>query len=171
MMKDGAPNPFYEIWKVALLHARAMDVRKELGEDLYTDYYKFAFVRNPWDWHVSMFHFLKQMNYKLVVGLSSFEEYLAWVVKSKRPFPKGAPKFQKEILTDQQGLLLVDFVGRYENIVHDFSQVCRRLNIRADLPCLNTSRHRDYRTYYTDRTRELVAEYYHGDIELFGYTF
>lgn len=171
MLKDGKPNPVYDIWRVALLHAKAQDVRKEIGEELYTGYYKFAFVRNPWDWHVSMFHFLKHMMYKPVARLNSFEEYLEWVVRSERPFPKGAAKFQKEILTDRQGLLIVDFVGRYENLANDFAQVCRQLNINADLPRLNSSPHGEYRAYYTDRTRDMVADYFKPDIELFGYTF
>ena len=38
-------------------------------------------------------------------------------------------------------------------------------------PHRNRSGHKDYRTYYTDETRDLVAEAFRGDIETFGYTF
>ncbi len=169
--KDGRPNPMYAMWQVALLHARARDVRKELTQAVYDRYFKFAFVRNPWDWHVSMFHFLNNMKYKPVAGLASFEEYLNWVVATPRPFPKGAAKFQKEVLADTQGRLLVDFVGRYETLATDFAWICRKLRIQADLPRLNVTSHGDYRAYYTARTRELVAEHYWPDIEMFGYKF
>ena len=39
------------------------------------------------------------------------------------------------------------------------------------LPHLNQSVHRDYRSYYNERTRALVAENFQPDIERFGYSF
>ena len=57
-MIRGKPNPLYAIWENTLLHATARDAKKELGEETYNTFYKFAFVRNPWDWQVSMYHFI-----------------------------------------------------------------------------------------------------------------
>ncbi|MFZ9736450.1 MAG: sulfotransferase family 2 domain-containing protein [Prochlorotrichaceae cyanobacterium] len=173
---DGAPNSFYEMWESMLWHAKARDAQKELSPDIYDRFYKFAFVRNPWDWQVSYYHFiLKQEDHirheqvKSMVG--GFEEYLDWVIATKNPFPKGATKLQAEIITDKSGELIVDYVGRYETIHQDFNDVCQRLGLAVTLPHLNQSQHRDYRNYYNDRTRKLVAEYFQQDIELFGYTF
>jgi hypothetical protein len=36
---------------------------------------------------------------------------------------------------------------------------------------VNVSVHRDYREYYTPATRDLVAQHYRQDIDLFGYQF
>ncbi|MEE4359287.1 MAG: sulfotransferase family 2 domain-containing protein [Desulfococcaceae bacterium] len=174
-MTDGKPNPIYEMWENTLLHAKAGDVRKELEKDIYDSFYKFAFVRNPWDWQVSMYHFILKdpihVKHKLVTSMGGFEEFLEWVIASEKPYPRGASKFQKDVITDEQGNLIIDFAGRFENLAHDFAHVCRVIGIRASLPRINTTDHRDYRDYYNNNTKKMVAEHFREDIELFGYTF
>jgi hypothetical protein len=56
-------------------------------------------------------------------------------------------------------------------LAEDFANVCARLKIQAELPHVNVSEHRDYRTYYTPETREFVAKRFQRDIEMFGYDF
>jgi hypothetical protein len=171
----GKPNPLYEMWEITLLHAKARDAVKEVPPDIYSRFYKFAFVRNPWDWQVSMYHFILKetahIRHELVKSMSGFEEYLEWVINTRNPYARGATRLQKDMLTDDSGRLIIDFVGRYETLAQDFGHICRHLNIRASLPHLNSSRHRDYRSYYNERTRRLVAEHFREDIELFGYNF
>src|SRR5262249_7513372 len=87
------------------------------------------------------------------------------------PFPKGITKLQSEMLTDDQGRLLVDYIGHYERLDEDFAEVAAKVGIADRLPHLNRSQHKDYRTYYSDRTRELVETYFRADVELFGYSF
>ncbi|NEQ10479.1 MAG: sulfotransferase family protein [Moorea sp. SIO4E2] len=172
---NGKPNRFYEIWESSLWHAKAKDAKKELPEEVYNNFYKFAFVRNPWDWQVSYYHFILKeqthIRHELVKSMGSFEKYLDWVINTKNPFPKGATKLQKEIITDDDGKLIVDFIGRYETLVQDFNYVCQVLNLKTSLPHLNKTTHRDYRSYYSETTKKIVAEYFQEDIELFGYTF
>src|SRR5262249_40241617 len=79
--------------------------------------------------------------------------------------------FQHTYVTDSRGRLLVDFIGYYERLQEDFARACARLGVRAELPRANTSSHRDYRSYYTPATCELVAAHFRKDIELVGYTF
>ncbi|MEB4591240.1 sulfotransferase family 2 domain-containing protein [Candidatus Thiothrix sp. Deng01] len=171
----GKPNPFYEIWESLLLHATAQDARKELPGDSFGSYFKFAFVRNPWDWQVSMYHFILReethIRHELVKSMGGFEPFLEWVVATPRPYPKGGLKYQYEAIADGQGELLVDFVGRYESLPQDFQQVCQQIGVEAALPHLNKSSHHDYRTYYNDRTRRMVAEHFETDIALFQYRF
>jgi hypothetical protein len=171
---NGRANPLYTMWESALTHVTAQEARKELGETFHTCY-TFAFVRNPWDWQVSMYHFLLKETdnprYEEVRAMSGFEEYLEWVIATRNPYPRGATKLQSEMITDADGDIIVDFVGRFEHLAADFAQVCQRLNIAASLPHLNSSQHRDYRSYYNERTRRLVEDYCAADIELFGYTF
>jgi len=168
-------NPLYEMWASTLVHAKARDAKKELPEEIYNNFYKFSFVRNPWDWQVSYYHFILKepthIRYKLVKSMSGFEEYLEWVVKTKNPFAKGATKLQKEMITDKEGKIIVDFVGRYETLAKDFQQVCDGLNLKACLPHLNSSGNKDYRSYYNNKTQKLVAEKFKEDIDLFGYKF
>ena len=174
-LKEGQPNPFYAVWEALLIHARASDAQKELPAAIFDGYFKFAFVRNPWDWQVSMYHFIlhepTHVKHALVKSFGSFERYLDWVIDMPNPYAKGATKLQKEVITDAEGKLLVDLVGRYETLEQDFAQVCQQLNITAQLPHINKSTHHDYRAYYNERTRQRVAEHFAPDIGLFGYTF
>jgi hypothetical protein len=75
------------------------------------------------------------------------------------------------MVIDQEGKIIVDFVGRYENLTQDFQQVCQIVNIDTSLPSINRSVHRDYKSYYNSTTKKMVEEYFKADIELFGYTF
>lgn len=171
---EGKPNPLYEMWESSVWHAKARDVKKEMPEE-YKKFYKFAFVRNPWDWQVSYYHFILKesthIRHELVKSMSGFEEYLEWVINTKNPFPKGATKLQKDIIAEKEGNIIVDFVGRYETLAQDFQYVGKILNINSSLPHLNKSEHRDYQAYYTDKTRKLVEEHFEEDIQLFGYNF
>ena len=80
---------------------------------------------------------------------------------------------QHTFLSNGNGALAVDFVGRYERLADDFKQVQERTGLPPlELPRLQAARRAaKYATYYTPRTRDLVARRYRRDIELFGYEF
>lgn len=79
---------------------------------------------------------------------------------------------QLDYLTDEDGTLLVDFIGRFENFASDLAVILNRLGIQeAAIPHENRSKHRHYSLYYTPETRELVSRIYARDIETFGYHF
>jgi hypothetical protein len=149
-------------------HTAARTVKLCLPRPVYDGLFKFAFVRNPWDRIVSRHaHLLRSTNrhrHHLVKRMKNFEDFIAWEIKR-------ASAYQFEYVTASDGRSIVDFVGRYEQLSEDFSKVCARLGIKAELPHANVSEHRDYRSYYTPETRELVAQHFRRDIELFGYTF
>ena len=68
--------------------------------------------------------------------------------------------------------IIVDFVGRYENLNEDWSKVCRALEVPAlSLGRENQVVRQDYRGFYDDELRELVANRFRRTIELFGYRF
>jgi len=168
-------NPLYKVWETLLLHPKASEVKKELPPEIFESYFKFAFVRNPWDLMVSMYHFILREpegeRYERVKALGSFDAFVDWAVSVPEPFPKGSTTLQSEMITDAGGNLLVDFVGTFENLEEDFSEVARIVGIQTKLPHVNRSVHEDYRTCYNARTRTLVAELFRPDIERFGYSF
>lgn len=74
-------------------------------------------------------------------------------------------------VTDREGHVIIDFIGRFENLEQDFQIICTRLNIKAVLPHLNKSERDHYRHYYDDQTREIVAQWFKIDIQEFDYKF
>jgi len=155
-------------WRWFRLHHSAQTIRRHLPARIYDGLFKFAFVRNPWDTAVSYYHYCVEQpshhRHKLVVRLGSFTEYIKWRADRK-------PHLQADLVCDRHDNLLVDFLGHYETLEDDFRRICRRIGVPAQLSRLNTSRHRDYRSYYNDSTIELVATRWRRDIDLFGYTF
>jgi len=148
-----------------LTHMRAAELKRLVAD--YEQLYRFGFVRNPWDRHVSLYEYGRQTPARLVYEQrkrQTFDEYLAELRES----PTGR---QASWFYDDTGTLLVDFVGRFETLKEDFRRACDAIGVEAELPHLNPSRRRDYRTYYSDEARELVARIDRRDIELFGYTF
>ncbi len=150
-------------------HLKAREAKAMLAPELFDRCLKFAFVRNPWDWQVSLYHFMRAepSNYQHELGKSfrDFDHYLDWRLNNDL-------RFQHEFLLDEDGTMLMDYVGRLETINDDMAHICQTLNIPTiQLPHVNKSQHNDYRSYYTDTTRERVAQAFKRDIELFGYDF
>ncbi len=151
-------------------------------------YYKFSFVRNPWSRLVSEYRYRSFLSHK------SFKDF----VMNKLPNPGWDDKYrhvmpQTEMLYDDNGHLLVDFVGKFETLQQDFNQVCEQLGFaESRLPHINSSDkksrdlrrkarnilHRNkesglqkYTEFYDTETREFVSELYRTDIENFDYSF
>jgi hypothetical protein len=149
-------------------HSTARQGRAYLPDRIFGHYFKFAFVRNPWDWLVSYYHFVtsrpKHRLHRRIKSMGGFDPYVRTTCSQ--------PKFlQKDFVTDKYGQLMVDFVGRFENLSSDFADVCRRIGVSADLGRRNTSQHHDYREYFSDELRDCVSKAYAQDIELFDYDF
>jgi hypothetical protein len=141
-------------------------------------YFKFAFVRNPWDRLVSTYFFLRegglnwqdrQWSERNLAGYGDFGSFVrGWLT------PENAYSWihfmpQSHFICNQAGDLMVDFVGRFERLTDDFDVVARRLGLAANLPLTNQSEHAPFAAYYDSETRDIVRLVYSRDIEAFGY--
>lgn len=142
----------------------------QTGYDIMHNYYTFAFVRNPWDWQVSLFHYMQQTTFHPqhhVIKNMSFEEYLNWRVDNDL-------KTQYQFLSidgDNTSEIQIDKIGKFESLEKDFTSICNELNIECDLKHTNKSVHDEYKTYYSKKSRDLVTEHFRKDIEYFDYNF
>jgi len=152
-------------------HATAFDAKKKLPKLLFDSLFKFAFVRNPWDWEVSLYHYIlqaKKHRFHKLVKKMSFSEFVQWDIDQK-------PLRQVDFLQDDEGNIIVDFIGKYENIKDDLNYIKDKLELTINaLPQKNISKNRiykDFRRYYNSKTIDFVDQYFKKDIEIFNYQF
>lgn len=143
-------------------------------------FFKFAFVRNPWDRLVSTYAFLRDggMNEidrtwarEHLAAYADFDDFVrrGLALEAVRSWVHFRP--QTDFICDGEGKLLMDFVGRYERLDQDFAVVAKRLHRPVALPVINASRRSAYADYYTPETRDLVGRFYGADIAAFDYGF
>ena len=152
----------------------------------YDSYFKFTFVRNPWDRIHSAYHFLiaggmeeKDARWarEHLADYSGFDDFVKrWVndlnVLSKVHF---VPQHRFIVLPGSRRPG-VDFIGRFENLDEDYEVVRRRVHGAGGAQRTHENRtprgaKPDYRREYSDEARRIVARVYRRDIELLGYEF
>jgi hypothetical protein len=150
-------------------HITAPKLKEMLPEKIWSNFFKFGFVRNPWDWQVSLYYYMlqtpKHHQHELIKSMNSFQKYIEWRVNQDK-------HLQKEFFYDENDNCLVNFIGKIENLEEDFQRICEKLNIQTKIPHSNKSTRKiDYREYYNEYTKNLIAENFKEDIELFDYEF
>jgi hypothetical protein len=148
-------------------HATALQIQAAMDREIFDSFFKFSFVRNPWDWQVSLYHYIldrpQNRGHEETKKMGSFRNFV--FSREKLSFT------QTSCLLDEFGNLLVDFVGKFENLDEDFQSICHKVGISSRLPHINKSKRTCYQDYYDAETRDLTARLYAEDIERFGYTF
>ena len=147
-------------------------------------YYKFAFIRNPFDRLVSawkMFTDGMENTYRIfeIDQSLSLSDFLAIVTDESIAYGERrttiAEKIRHHTIPQTHPfncLQEADFIGRFENLQEDWEKVCQDIGIEPiSLPRWNVSKHGNYETYYDDKCRKIAEKYYERDLELLGYRF
>jgi hypothetical protein len=145
--------------------------RKHWGTKQFNAYYKFGFVRNPWDRVVSLYRRREGLQLREEM---SFPEFVDWINYSSSTCLHPVPQTnQLDWFVDPHGNKLVDFIGRFENLEEDWAKVADIIGADRALPHVNKNpgKKRSFQDYYDDRSREVIAQKFKIDIETFGYTF
>ena len=156
-----------------LQHLMATHILNEVGEDMFSKYFKFSFVRNPWDKLVSQFKYNRnRYDLREIIGVDKETKFHEYLIKLNSTRNHVQWDYQHKFIYKECGKILVDFIGKFENLQQDFNFVCDKIGIpQQQLPHKNKSKHKHYTEYYDDETKQIVAEKYAKDIEYFGYEF
>lgn len=160
-------------------HTPLVDYAHVFSADEFKDYFKFTFVRNPWDRLLSAYMFLRsgglngedtQWAARHLAPYADFNDFVMGWVNENNIWTKLHFYPQSYFLT-LDGRLAVDFIGRFEHIDDDFAYIAARLGINSRLEHLNSSGERNYRDYYSQESADVVARVYREDIALLAYRF
>ena len=168
-------------------HFFARDLRELYCTDVWNAYFKFAFVRNPWDRLVSWWSMIDAHRAAFAGGklLNKFQRFILERATTFEEFLENCDdeivdtdgrkwiyRNQLDYLTDSSGRQMVDFVGRFETLQQDFDTIARKTNGGpVPLPHVNRSQHPHYSDYFTPALAEKVARRFERDINAFGYVF
>ena len=167
-----------------------------LSPELFEEYFKFTFVRNPWSRTVSFYKF---GGFSEIMSFKEFvENTLPRLINEENWF--YAPQYD---YIYHENRTKIDFVGRFENLHNDFSTICEKLDVPfSTLPHYNKGEIRkgrgqlskpakkllsdpsryfldgrdeinskDYKDYYNSSLIRAVEELYQIDIDKFNYDF
>ncbi len=154
----------------ALYLLRSEERRKETGRRQFESYFKFGFVRNPWDRVVSLYERTEALQLR---NEMNFEQFVDWIHYSSATCMHSSPhRYQLDWFVDANGNLLADFIGKFERLDEDWAFVAQKLGVEEKLPHRRENpRARHYTEYYTPRTRDIIAAKFKVDIERFDYEF
>jgi hypothetical protein len=157
-------------------HLTVKDVINVIGQKKWDQAYKFTVIRNPWDKVVSQYkHAIKMNSNNMAIKRIEFKDWVACTYgEPKDPFYYGRAQMffpQVEWLKNYQGKIDVDKIIRFENLNEGINEVFETLAIESNLPHLNETYKTNYRDFYDEESIQIITEWFHEDIQEFGYTF
>jgi len=152
---------------------------KEIYKDYWNDYFKFSFVRNPWDRMLSIAS-MNWVNTGIVKGKVNLGGYQNYIKEAKYEVPGFSESISRlhtygdfvensiycNILNEE-----LDFIGRFENLHEDFEKVCKEIGYKEKLPEDHKNVKGCYKRYYDENSKQLVSDIYKEDLKRFNYSF
>jgi Sulfotransferase family len=170
----GKPQDDAKWWN----HMSASSIQKQIGLEVWNNYFKFCVVRNPFDKCISAFchrgknHSIgKQSILSRILNQGLSSEQLRFIDYLQ----KRAPIDRNKYLIDNEFCL--DDVIRYESLETDLERICQRIGLpfdKAYLPAFKAGIRNSEATIeslYTKRAIALVKEKYAFELQYFGYEF
>lgn len=157
-------------------HLTAKQIIDQIGKNKWQKAYKFTVVRNPWDKVVSHYKYRLKTNQSNIKndGLSFKEWVLFTYGENKDPKYYNKPQMflpQVEWLKDYHGKINIDKIVKFENLKEGISEVFSLLGIDEQLPHLNKTNKTNYKDFYDQETKKIIADWFQEDIKLFDYFF
>lgn len=151
-------------------HLTCKMLRERIGNEKYDSYYKFAFVRDPWSRILSSYYWRQTLPKKRpVLPFVEFIENVERVVDGRLFYRQ---EFGDHFIPQVEYTSDVDDVFRFEDFENGVRAIASRLGVPIrKIPAKKTKHYDNYREFYNDYTRQIIARIYRDEIEAFGYRF
>ena len=148
-------------------HVKSYWIKENIFSKLglnWVEYFKFGFVRNPWDRELSNY-FYNHGELKPPKDVSFKEWVNIRLQKDGEIYTSNRP--QCEYITD------VDYIARFENFEEEVKYIFNRIGVSISQPLMHIRKteHKPYWEYYDDVDIMKVYEWYKKDIEMYNYEF
>lgn len=183
--KTGGKSIFKSIYKVDMHdsfgHAGIKAYLSIFSKTTFDKYFKFAFVRNPWDRLYSGYCFAKQGGFdfetdrqlKAAIGDMDFECFVKnWLPKQQIMDDWIIFKPQYTFICGDNNELLIDRFCYFEEMEKEYRYLQNYFNKNIELIHINESKkNKSYLNVYDEEMKKIVEDIYLLDIKLFGYDF
>ena len=176
-------------------HSPVRDVVRVVGEEIWSEYFTFTVVRNPFSRIVSWYTFAERIYtnqnylrrkapwlYELldkplktsapIVNAYKETESFSQFLRHEDCFEDNGTSPQVEWLkreAEEDGIS-VDYLGRVESMEEDFRRICKRIGVEASLPRENVSSTKSYEQFYeSEADARITRDRYAEDFELLQY--
>lgn len=136
----------------------------------------FAFIRHPFDLLVSWYQFHRQMQKQWPQYHCDFMQWIErgcphhWSQALLDSSGVSHPCNQWEYVCNKDGVILVDFIGKFEELQSGVNFVCRTVGINeVKLPHINGSKHQKWESLFTPKMVAQAKEQFKKDFELFNF--
>jgi len=144
-------------------HMCATMVRSRVGDEIWDSYFKFCFVRNPWDRAVSAYHFARD---RVGSFQGTFDDYL------RTDFGLSG---NGSMYADLGGTMILDEVYRFEDIPEALKDISSHTGLQLpdtlEIRAKESPGRADYRNYYDFASNQVILSRFNKEIKLFGYEF
>lgn len=152
-------------------HCTLQEAKELLGKDV-AELPVLAVTRNPYDRMVSMFFFAKKHNLGELydISLDTFDGFVEGFYRLSKDTDFFHAKTQCEYIKGCENITVCSF----ESLEDDIAKFIDDNNLpfdMGDFQKLNSTEHNNYRSYYTDKSKDIVNSMWKNDLNRFSYSF
>ncbi|MDI5885746.1 sulfotransferase family 2 domain-containing protein [Cobetia amphilecti] len=146
------------------------------NEKTFKEYYTFAFVRDPIDRLMSAYFYLIEgggnsadaaIGRDIRTATTNFDDFVLNWLDEKTIYSWIHFIPQADFITID-GVIAVDFIGKFENIEEDYDQVAKKLGIQKKLSVVNKNSKKK-KTIVSARAKDKIYNLYSKDYNVFDY--